>query len=556
MRAAIYARKSTEQNDVANEATSVARQVDGARAFIQARGWSLDEMHVYEDDGVSGALFLKRPSFQRMMRDADAGAFDAVVFFDLDRFGRHAHKTMEALHALADVGVEVYDYSTGRCVDVDSTEGETMTYLRASYAQQFRELIRKHTRAALYRKAEQGFVAGCKVFGYDNVGPKGQRRLRENKVEADVVREIYGRFAEGEGARSIAEALNARGVPAPRAQQGRKSGWSLSTIFAVLDRPLYRGRVVYGRTQKVYDRELKKARRESRKMRRDDKREKAQLPRPRNSWVCLDVPAYRIVDPKLTACVDALREERRTRYLASLKRRDGRAPEKAHGKYLLSGGMLICPSCGGHFEARKHPWKGAPGEVYICATRRRKPGICSNTLALPIAQADSDILSIIEGEVLGPRVIDELVALAATASDETGRLSAERDRVRAEVERLVESIAAGVPAKTVAPQIQNREAQLSRLEAQLQACGAEPPDLTRLRAALEQRTADWRRDLRAEPKIARLVLRRLVGPLTLHDESERPEWVRWEAKTTPARLADGLVLLVPSPTGFEPVFQP
>jgi hypothetical protein len=135
-------------------------------------------------------------------------------------------------------------------------------------------------------------------------------------------------------------------------------------------------------------------------------------------------------------------------------------------------------------------------------------------------------------------------------------LSAERDRVRAEVERLVESIAAGVPAKTVAPQIQNREAQLSRLEAQLQACGAEPPDLTRLRAALEQRTADWRRDLRAEPKIARLVLRRLVGPLTLHDESERPEWVRWEAKTTPARLADGLVLLVPSPTGFEPVFQP
>ena len=28
-------------------------------------------------------------------------------------------------------------------------------------------------------------------------------------------------------------------------------------------------------------------------------------------------------------------------------------PERAHGKYLLTGGMLSCPTCGGHFEALK-----------------------------------------------------------------------------------------------------------------------------------------------------------------------------------------------------------
>ena len=90
MIAAIYARKSTAQDDVAEDAKSVTRQVEGARAFIAAKGWTLDESHVYTDDGVSGALFANRAEFQRMMRDAAAGAFEAVVFYDLDRFGRNA----------------------------------------------------------------------------------------------------------------------------------------------------------------------------------------------------------------------------------------------------------------------------------------------------------------------------------------------------------------------------------------------------------------------------------------------------------------------------------
>jgi hypothetical protein len=40
-----------------------------------------------------------------------------------------------------------------------------------------------------------------------------------------------------------------------------------------------------------------------------------------------------------------------------------------------------------------------------------------------------------------------------------------------------------------------------------------------------------------------------VEPITLHDESTRPEWIRWEA---PAKtgLLEGLVHQLASPTGF------
>jgi hypothetical protein len=82
-----------------------------------------------------------------------------------------------------------------------------------------------------------------------------------------------------------------------------------------------------------------------------------------------------------------------------------------------------------------------------------------------------------------------------------------------------------------------------------------PPKVEELRDALMQRAAEWKTTLRAEPKVARLLLRRLVEPLRLHDESERPEWIRGDAELK-VGLLDGLVHHVASPTGFEPVFWP
>ena len=61
MIAAIYARKSTEQNGVADEARSVTRQIEHAKAYADRKGWSVAEDHIYLDDGISGAEFVKRP---------------------------------------------------------------------------------------------------------------------------------------------------------------------------------------------------------------------------------------------------------------------------------------------------------------------------------------------------------------------------------------------------------------------------------------------------------------------------------------------------------------
>jgi DNA invertase Pin-like site-specific DNA recombinase len=69
--AAIYARKSTEQAGVADEQKSVARQVENARAFAAARGWTVGP--VFADDAVSGAEISRLKDRQRLLEAIRAG---------------------------------------------------------------------------------------------------------------------------------------------------------------------------------------------------------------------------------------------------------------------------------------------------------------------------------------------------------------------------------------------------------------------------------------------------------------------------------------------------
>jgi hypothetical protein len=45
MIAAVYARKSNEQQGVADEAKSVARQIAHARAYAEKKGWTVPDEH-------------------------------------------------------------------------------------------------------------------------------------------------------------------------------------------------------------------------------------------------------------------------------------------------------------------------------------------------------------------------------------------------------------------------------------------------------------------------------------------------------------------------------
>ncbi|AMY10663.1 Recombinase [Luteitalea pratensis] len=119
-----------------------------------------------------------------------------------------------------------------------------------------REKARQRTYDAMQRKARAGHVTGGRVFGYENVeirladGSRSHVERRIVEAEAAVVRRIFDLAAEGVGVRRLARLLNDEGAIAPRAQQGRPVAWAPSSVFAVLQRELYRGVVIWNQSRK------------------------------------------------------------------------------------------------------------------------------------------------------------------------------------------------------------------------------------------------------------------------------------------------------------------
>jgi len=171
MIAAIYARKSTEQAGVSDEARSVVRQVENARAFAASRGWTVSDDHFYVDDGISGAEFANRPGFLRLMNALKPRApFQVLIMSEASRLGHGAIERAYALKQIVTAGVRVFFYLEDRERTLDSPADKIMLSLTAFADELEREKARQRTYDAMPRKARAGHVTGGRVFGYDNPG--------------------------------------------------------------------------------------------------------------------------------------------------------------------------------------------------------------------------------------------------------------------------------------------------------------------------------------------------------------------------------------------------
>ena len=113
--AAIYARKSTEQAGVADDAKSVTRQIEHATAYATTKGWTVDPAHVYVDDGISGAEFAKHPGLVRLLAAlAPRPPFQVLVMSEESRLGREQIETAYLLKQFITRGVRVCYYLEDR----------------------------------------------------------------------------------------------------------------------------------------------------------------------------------------------------------------------------------------------------------------------------------------------------------------------------------------------------------------------------------------------------------------------------------------------------------
>jgi DNA invertase Pin-like site-specific DNA recombinase len=140
-------------------------QLRELREYATHRGWSL--VREYVDRGVSGAK-ESRPGLNELMADAHRRAFDVVLVWKLDRFGRSLRHLVNALAELEARGVAFVSLRDN--LDLTTPAGRLMFQIIGAMAEFERSLIRERVRA-----------------GLRNARAKG-KRLGRPKADVDVAR--------------------------------------------------------------------------------------------------------------------------------------------------------------------------------------------------------------------------------------------------------------------------------------------------------------------------------------------------------------------------------
>jgi DNA invertase Pin-like site-specific DNA recombinase/ribosomal protein L34E len=503
LRAALYLRRSKEEH----QAASIDVQNGEGARYIAEQGGTLATEHIFVDADHGRAEFKKRPALIAMLNAAERHAFDVVVVRDETRLGGDTNRTSLFMSDLLDAGVRLFCYFTDEEVKIDGAVDKFMINLRKFASELEREKISQRTHEHLKTKARRGLNVGGRVHGYDNLEVKdGDRRVRVeyriNPAQADLVREVFRRYAEGDGLRTIAKDLNARRVAAPRAGLRGTGSWAPSTLLAMLRRDRYRGILVWGKKEKAYKGGTK-----------------VRIDRVEAEWTSIEVPELRIVDDALWAAV-ASRSEARER-LTTTPRRGLRA------RYFLSG-LARCAECGGPMQANNGKVSYDNVKVYACAWHRERGAtVCGNGLRRPIADVDAAVVEWIRSNVLCEEVIADALrelrrridARFKKVDTEGPALELEATRLRGEIERLVMALATiDQKPDAVIRGIADRQEQVSAIEARLRAARAAPDvlnlEVRRLEKEARARLVDFTGAMARNPEEARRVLETLLwGPL-------------------------------------------
>ena len=143
MRAAIYARVSTLDQEPEN-------QLGEVRRYVQARGWTAQE---YVDRGISGTKD-RRPALDALVQDGRRRRFDVLVCWRLDRLGRNLRHLVTMLEELQGLGIAFV--SLGEGIDCTTPAGKLQLHILAALAEFERERIRERVLAGLQRARMQG----------------------------------------------------------------------------------------------------------------------------------------------------------------------------------------------------------------------------------------------------------------------------------------------------------------------------------------------------------------------------------------------------------------
>ena len=201
---AAYVRVSDERQDE----YSPDSQLKKIRDYAAKEGYYIPDEYVFYDDGISGKSVRRRNDFNRMIAIAKEKdhPFDVIYVWKFSRFARNQEESLVYKNLLRKKGVAVVSVSEplpegpyGALIE-RIIEWMDEFYLINLGAEVQRGMTEKASRGEPTCAPPYGYIMKDKKYYPDESGP------------ADIVREVFQRYADGEGEREIAVSLGARGI--------------------------------------------------------------------------------------------------------------------------------------------------------------------------------------------------------------------------------------------------------------------------------------------------------------------------------------------------------
>jgi site-specific DNA recombinase len=260
---AAYLRESTVEQDIETQRSVIREHCAKSKITFQE----------FADDDTSGMIpFSRRPQGGRLLEAVKQGMVEEVIVYRFDRLGRDHADTYMTIGELLNHGVRVYSLKEG--LAENSASGKLNTGIRTLFSQYERDSIVERSVDASRRLARttEMWMGGSAPYGYRQVGEDREARLKLSEEpitpgclsEADVVRLIFKKAAEGDTCYAIAKYLNndLRIPPAyadPRRDQRRggrnrekkqratKGMWWSSYIRDLITNRTYMGEQAWGK---------------------------------------------------------------------------------------------------------------------------------------------------------------------------------------------------------------------------------------------------------------------------------------------------------------------
>ncbi|MCX7884251.1 MAG: recombinase family protein [Caloramator sp.] len=241
MKIAIYLRKSRADEEMEKTFGEGETLLKHRKALLKfANEKNLDVIKIYEEI-VSGESLIHRPEMLNLLKDVEAGMYDAVLVMDIQRLGRGD---------MQDQGIILKTFKNSntkiitpqKTYDLSNEFDEEYTEFEAFMSRKELKMINRRMQGGRIRSVEDGNYIGTNPpYGYDIMESKKSRTLIPNTEQAPVVKMIFDMYVNKKmGCGMIAQELNSMGY---KTQTGKS--WYSSAILNILKNPVYIGKITW-----------------------------------------------------------------------------------------------------------------------------------------------------------------------------------------------------------------------------------------------------------------------------------------------------------------------